>query len=216
MVVLSFVVTQPLQLVCQSGNSDVISALGSNSRDEKLMAILAKLTVLQSPEKRDSEPQWMLNELLISFGILGVCLIIHILGLLILGDQVLLRRVKIEERIRSTYTPLLLIIVFSFVIGLHVVEASLWAVFYKSAGLFADFETCLYFSLGSYSTVGYGDAVLPYKWRLLGTVEAISGVLFCGISASFFFAIVNALFKFYVGGSSRHQNLEGGAKGSSP
>ena len=158
----------------------------------------------------------MLTELLISFGILGVCLIIHILGLLILGDQIVLRRVKIEERIRSTYTPVLLMIVFSLVIALHVVEAALWAVFYISAGLFPDFETSLYFSLGSYSTVGYGDAVLPYRWRLVGTVEAISGVLLCGLSASFFFAVVNALFRFHVGGSRRHQNLEGSAKNSSP
>jgi Ion channel len=216
MVALSFVVTQPLHVVCQSGNRDLVIALGSDSKKRGVRVILAKLTVLRAPERRDSQPQSMLTELLISFGILGVCLIIHILGLLIISDQIVLRRAKIEERVRSTYTPMLLIIVFSLVIVLHVVEASLWAAFYISAGLFPDFETSLYFSLGSYSTVGYGDAVLPYRWRLVGTVEAISGVLLCGLSASFFFAIVNALFKFYVGRSRRRQNLEGGAENSSP
>jgi len=42
-------------------------------------------------------------------------------------------------------------------------------------------------------TVGYGDVVLPQMWRNLGPVESIIGVLMCGLSASFLFAIVSRL-----------------------
>lgn len=45
----------------------------------------------------------------------------------------------------------------------------------------------------SYATVGYGDVVLPQMWRTLGPVESIIGVLMCGLSASFLFAIVTRL-----------------------
>jgi hypothetical protein len=78
---------------------------------------------------------------------------------------------------------------------LHVAESSMWAVFYCTAELFPDFETSLYFSLVSYTAIGYGDVVLPQNWRLLGAIQGVSGVLLCGLSTAFIFAIMNAMFK---------------------
>ena len=54
-------------------------------------------------------------------------------------------------------------------------------------------ESAFYFSAGSYSTVGYGDVVLPSHWRLLGPLESMMGVLMCGISVSLLFALINKL-----------------------
>jgi Ion channel len=54
-------------------------------------------------------------------------------------------------------------------------------------------ESAFYFSTASYATVGYGDVVLPQMWRTLGPVESIIGVLMCGLSAGFLFAIVSRL-----------------------
>jgi hypothetical protein len=62
-----------------------------------------------------------------------------------------------------------------------------------SLALFSIMGICLYFSAASYATVGYGDVVLPWMWRTLGPVESIIGVLMCGLSASFLFAIVSRL-----------------------
>ena len=86
-----------------------------------------------------------------------------------------------------------LIIVFAVIILLHVGEAAIWGIFYYRRNLFTDYETSLYFSLTSYTTIGYGDVVLPQKWRLLGAIEGISGVLLCGLSTAFIFAIVSAI-----------------------
>ena len=138
----------------------------------------------------------MLKTLLIAFAILGICLVIHVAGMVFLGQQVVLRREKIQERPSFLYISQLLLSVFSIVILLHLIEAFLWAAFFFGYGLFPDFETSLYFSLKSYSTVGYGDVLLPHDWRLLGTVEAITGVLLCGLSAALLFAIVSAIFRF--------------------
>jgi voltage-gated potassium channel len=62
-----------------------------------------------------------------------------------------------------------------------------------SAQCLRSWEACFYFSATSYSTVGYGDIVLPPVWRLLGPLEAIMGVLMCGISVSVLFAIATRL-----------------------
>jgi hypothetical protein len=80
----------------------------------------------------------------------------------------------------------------SMTILLHLLQILLWAAFYRFQCL-RSWESCFYFSATSYSTVGYGDVVLPPVWRLLGPVEAIMGVLMCGISVSTLFAIATRL-----------------------
>jgi hypothetical protein len=53
----------------------------------------------------------------------------------------------------------------------------------------------LYFSAVTYTTTGYGDLLLPAEWRLVGSVEALTGILMCGWSTGFFFAIVSRMFE---------------------
>jgi hypothetical protein len=77
-------------------------------------------------------------------------------------------------------------------IVLHILEILLWAAFYRWL-CFPLWESAFYLSTSSYATVGYGDIVLPQLWRTLGPVESITGVLMCGLSASFLFAIVSRL-----------------------
>jgi voltage-gated potassium channel len=80
----------------------------------------------------------------------------------------------------------------SLIICLHILEILLWTAFYRWRCL-GTWESAFYFSATSYSTVGYGDVVLQPVWRLLGPVEGLSGVLMCGLSASFLFAVVTRL-----------------------
>jgi voltage-gated potassium channel len=80
----------------------------------------------------------------------------------------------------------------SALIVLHVTQILLWAAFYRW-NCFPTWGSSFYFSTASYSTVGYGDVVLPLAWRTLGPLESITGVLMCGLSASFLFAIVHRL-----------------------
>ncbi len=77
-------------------------------------------------------------------------------------------------------------------IVLHIFEILLWAGFYRWL-CFPLWESAFYFSAASYATVGYGDVVLPQMCRTWGPVESIIGVLMCGWSASFLFAIVTRL-----------------------
>lgn len=65
----------------------------------------------------------------------------------------------------------------------------MWALFYLRCGCFTGIGPSLYFSGVTYTTLGYGDLLLPARWRVLGPVEALNGILMCGLSASVFFAI---------------------------
>jgi hypothetical protein len=73
---------------------------------------------------------------------------------------------------------------------LQIFQILMWAGSWKC---FPSGEPAFYFSTSSYSTVGYGDLVLPRMWRALGPVESVTGVLMCGLSVSLLFAIVTFL-----------------------
>ena len=75
---------------------------------------------------------------------------------------------------------------------LHILQILLWAGSYRWLCL-PSWESSFYFSATSYSTVGYGDIVLPKMWRTLGPIESVIGVLMCGISVSALFAIATRL-----------------------
>ena len=45
----------------------------------------------------------------------------------------------------------------------------------------------------NFTTLGYGDIVMPDGWRLLGPLEAASGVLMFGLSASSMFTVTSRL-----------------------
>jgi voltage-gated potassium channel len=93
----------------------------------------------------------------------------------------------------STLHAAILMIRFSIlVIALHFLQIFLWSVFYRWYCL-PSWESSFYFSAASYSTVGYGDVVLPRVWRLLGPVESVTGILMCGISVSFLFVVATKL-----------------------
>lgn len=76
---------------------------------------------------------------------------------------------------------------------LHVLEVWVWGEFYLRQHCFPDRETAYYFSLTSYTTVGYGDVVIAHPWRLMGGLEAITGVLLFGWSTA---ALVTYLGRF--------------------
>jgi Ion channel len=74
---------------------------------------------------------------------------------------------------------------------LHLFEITGWGLFYLLVSAMPDLPSALYFSAVTYTTTGYSDLVLPQNWRLLGGIEALTGILMCGWSTGFFFAVVS-------------------------
>jgi voltage-gated potassium channel Kch len=78
-----------------------------------------------------------------------------------------------------------------FLILLHLLEVGIWALFYYFRGVLPDLETSTYFSLLTYTTVGYGDVVLPKTWRIMGTSEALVGILMTAWSTALLISVVH-------------------------
>jgi hypothetical protein len=81
----------------------------------------------------------------------------------------------------------------SLLLVLHLVEMVVWAAAYVAGNVLPDFEAALYYSLKSYTTVGYGDVLPSVSWRLLGPIEAAVGILMLGWSTSIIVAAVQRI-----------------------
>src|SRR5580765_8300011 len=134
----------------------------------------------------------MISKLLVAWCLLALTVMIHAVGL----SSIFRRKLALPVQPDARFWPmtLLLIRVAWWLVLLHLAEIAVWALFYWWERCLPDAESSFYFSGVTYTTVGYGDLVLPKEWRLLGSVEGLTGILMCGLSTGLFFAVVSRLF----------------------
>lgn len=85
-----------------------------------------------------------------------------------------------------------------FLIFIHLVQAAIWALVYLHLpGVieFESFEKSMYFSLVTFTTLGYGEITIASANRILAGLEAINGITLIGWSTAFMFAIFQELIK---------------------
>jgi hypothetical protein len=137
----------------------------------------------------------MIEQLLLALVLTGVTVMIHAIGTVhvVLPLSGVWSIIGESRKTPAAVMPLTRLV--SALLLLHLVEMSVWAAVFAIVGVLPDFETALYFSLKSYTTVGYGDVLPPHSWRLVGPMEAAVGVLMLGWSTG---VIVAALQRIYA------------------
>ncbi|MXW90217.1 MAG: two pore domain potassium channel family protein [Rhodospirillaceae bacterium] len=69
----------------------------------------------------------------------------------------------------------------------------IWAVFLHWTGALADLELSLYFSLVSFTTLGFGDILLDKPYRLLSGMMAADGLILFGLTTAFLIEFIRSL-----------------------
>jgi len=141
----------------------------------------------------------MLREILVAFVLVSINVSIHATGMVELFRWLTRKQPKIEKKFTTVDNIVLFIKIFAIVLSLHLLEICVWAGFYILGGSLKDFESALYFSIATYSTIGYGDVTLPVGWRLLGAIEGVTGVLTFGWSTGVIFAVASRLMSIRLG-----------------
>jgi len=136
--------------------------------------------------------------LIISIGMIGLTVGIHALG-----AALWLKRLgqRIEFRASINQPPHLFRGILStamVLLMLHVLEAFLWAILYMllpaQAGL-KNLHEALYFSLVTFTTLGYGDITIHAKWQLLTGIEGMAGIVVFGLTTALLFAVIQKCWK---------------------
>jgi voltage-gated potassium channel len=137
----------------------------------------------------------MLTLILSALGLTVVTVIIHGAGTVAAAGRAVRRRAEHGSQPGRLGVELLMAELVGSLLLLHLAEAIVWALFYVWIGGLPDLESATYFSLTSYTTVGYGDVVLPEGWRLLGPIEAAVGVLMLGWSTGILVAVIATIYR---------------------
>lgn len=150
----------------------------------------------------------MLKEILIAGGLVVITVAMHSAGFSLL-IRALMRSHALGT---SGFRPVTRIVIFltCWLILIHLAEIAVWGTFYFSQGLLPDAESAFYFSGVSYTTVGYGDLVLPRPWRIFAMLEALTGILMCGLSTGLFFALVSQWINKFMQGRAELELAPGG------
>ncbi len=72
----------------------------------------------------------------------------------------------------------------------HTGEIFMWSLAYGLVDAVPDSTDHLYFAFVNYTTLGYGDIVPVERWRLLGPMTAMNGVLLFGWSTAVIFEVL--------------------------
>jgi len=72
----------------------------------------------------------------------------------------------------------------------HTCEIVVWSQAYRLVDVVPDTTDHLYFAFVNYTTLGYGDIIPAERWRLLGPMTAMNGVLLFGWSTAVIFEVL--------------------------
>jgi len=77
----------------------------------------------------------------------------------------------------------------------NLLQITLWGALFLWLGEFTELYEAVYHSAVNYASLGYGDIVMSKNWKLLGPLEAVNGVLMCGMTAGVLMGILQAQIK---------------------
>jgi hypothetical protein len=131
----------------------------------------------------------MIAKLLMASCLVAITGTIHAAGI----GMALSHALRSTRQPETRFWPItwLLVRIAWFLIVIHLLEIAVWALFFRWQNCLPNAESSFYFSGVTYATIGYGDLVLLKEWRLFGPLEGLTGILMCGLSTAFFFAVLS-------------------------
>jgi hypothetical protein len=77
-----------------------------------------------------------------------------------------------------------------FLAVLHGIEAAVWALAYLLLGVVGTLDNAMFYSINLMSSRMTPALMLDERWRILGALEGLNGILLFGISTAFAFAVI--------------------------
>jgi len=137
----------------------------------------------------------MLKILSIGLPVMLLCLAIQT-ALTGVSVQYALRRISVDSLHLKTLGNIRLLMVVMLILMLgNLLQITLWGALFLWLGEFTEFYEAVYHSTVNYASLGYGDIVMSKSWKLLGPLEAVNGVLMCGMTAGVLMGILQAQIK---------------------
>ena len=136
----------------------------------------------------------MLINILLGLSVMLLCLLLQIVLLLTAvryykRNEHLVRNPSFLAGVAVTTGLMILLVVGN--LG----QIAVWAGLFVHLGEFERFADAFYHSAVNFATLGYGDVVMSPRYRLLGPLESVNGIVMIGISTSAFTAALQRIMR---------------------
>jgi len=129
-----------------------------------------------------------------SLPLIVITVIFHVIGLVFINERVVRAR-RFLKGGRSFLVTFALILGLAtlFAILLHSAEAAVWAGVYEALGALPDGKSAVLYSLGAMTTYGHEHFFLAKHWQLMGSLEALNGMILFGLTTAFLYGMIREL-----------------------
>ena len=124
---------------------------------------------------------------------LGACLILQILFLALAEGGLSRVRNRLKGQSRLRHVLVVFVLALTFIVTSHTAQVWIWAAIYVVFNVLPDWNSAIYFSLVTYTSLGYGDIVLAPGLRIFAGFAAVTGLLGFGISTAYLVALMNRM-----------------------
>jgi hypothetical protein len=82
------------------------------------------------------------------------------------------------------------------------VQIASWGALFLCLGEFSAAYEAIYHSAVNFTSLGYGDVVMSARWKLMGPLEAVNGILMLGATSAALVAIMQHMIKVHFHGGA--------------
>jgi len=135
----------------------------------------------------------MLVNMTIAALLMVITTVIHAAGMLTVMHAIQSRNAHApDNRKRMHFYSVAGVVLLMFLVS--VIEVLVWSVTYLWLGAIEGLEQATYFSMVTFTTLGYGEIVLDEQWRLLASFEAANGIIMFGWTTAIVLATVQRIY----------------------
>jgi hypothetical protein len=129
-----------------------------------------------------------------SLPLIVITVIFHVIGLVFINERVIRAR-RFLKRGRSFLITFALILGLATLVAilLHAAEAAVWAGVYEALGALPDGKAAVLYSLSAMTAYGHEHFDLASHWQLMGSLEALNGMILFGLTTAFLFGMIREL-----------------------
>ena len=118
----------------------------------------------------------MLIQIALGSALILITIVIAAIGIWITESLITWGNPWFVRRPHAPKLALVLAMAVLTVLGVMTASVWLWALAFMLIGVFDTMELAAYFSLVAFTTLGFGDVLLPLQWRILGGMAAANGL----------------------------------------
>jgi hypothetical protein len=139
--------------------------------------------------RRGKRSKALLRQVLLGGAISAAIIAIHALTMLAVVHAGRAALAKRPSR-PAAHLVLIMVVTVAILMAAHVAEVVVWSLAYAAVDVVPAGADPLYFAFVNYTTLGYGDVVPVERWRLIGPITAMNGVLMFGWSTAVIFEVL--------------------------